>query len=84
MLHRYYCERRDSLLLFLIIIHMVLIILNRNRSDEYKSELVADFGSIVLPLFKSGELVPVVDRIVDINWNNESDIEKVNYCFVSY
>jgi len=35
----------------------------------------------VLPLFKSGELVPVVDRIIEINWNNNCDIEKVNYYF---
>lgn len=49
----------------------------RNRSDEYKTELVSDFGRTVLPLFKSGELVSVVDRVIDVNWNNASDIEKI-------
>jgi tumor protein p53-inducible protein 3 len=38
----------------------------RNRSDEYKASLTADFEAYAIPLFVSGALRPVVDSIVSV------------------
>lgn len=36
----------------------------RNRSDDYKARLVEDFAERCLPAFASGELAPVIDRVL--------------------
>jgi len=40
----------------------------RSRTDEEKGELITEFGARCLPLFDSGALRPVVDRVFP--WNN--------------
>jgi tumor protein p53-inducible protein 3 len=37
----------------------------RSRSDEYKSKLLADFSSEIMPKFASKELSPIIDTIFD-------------------
>jgi len=44
----------------------------RNRSDEYKAELVKDFTNKILPHFKTGELKPIVDFIYNVEEINEA------------
>jgi len=39
----------------------------RNRTIQYKSELIKDFSQQCLPLFETGKLSPVVDRV--FNWH---------------
>lgn len=38
----------------------------RNRSDEYKQALTADFGVHALPLMADGRLKPVIDSVFDV------------------
>lgn len=40
----------------------------RNRSDDYKADLVRDFRQQFLPLFAQGKLKPVIDSCFD--WHN--------------
>eukprot|EP01016_Furgasonia_blochmanni_P015692 TRINITY_DN1869_c0_g1_i14.p4 TRINITY_DN1869_c0_g1~~TRINITY_DN1869_c0_g1_i14.p4 ORF type:complete len:134 (+),score=31.91 TRINITY_DN1869_c0_g1_i14:854-1255(+) len=46
----------------------------RNRSDDYKSQLVNEFKAIALTGFKLGILKPVVEKVYSVDWK---DIETV-------
>jgi NADPH:quinone reductase-like Zn-dependent oxidoreductase len=39
----------------------------RNRSDEYKTNLINDFKKEILPNFVSGGMTPVVDSIMHVS-----------------
>ena len=39
----------------------------RNRTDEYKAELVRQFTEIIMPDFESGKLKPIVDRVYNLS-----------------
>lgn len=44
----------------------------RNRSDDYKSELVKDMEEYCNPGFDSGELKPVIDKTFDLSHSAEA------------
>lgn len=44
----------------------------RNRSDEYKTELIKSFVNEIIPHFKSGGLIPVIDKIYSFEQINEA------------
>lgn len=49
----------------------------RFQSESYKSELVAEFASEVLPLLEKKQLVHQVDQVFEIDWGFAGDVRKV-------
>ncbi|KAL4460867.1 hypothetical protein ABPG74_016339 [Tetrahymena malaccensis] len=49
----------------------------RSRSDCYKTDLVRDFQFQAMPLFRNNSFKTIIDKVYDINLNEEKDIEKV-------
>ena len=39
----------------------------RNRSDEYKAQLVKRFTEDCIPLFETGALIPVIDKVMKLS-----------------
>ncbi len=44
----------------------------RNRSDDYKSNLIKEFSKDILPYFDSGRLKPIVDTVYNVENINEA------------
>jgi len=39
----------------------------RNRTDEYKTQLIRDFARDILPAFETGQLKPIIDSIYPLS-----------------
>jgi len=46
----------------------------RNRTDNYKNDLIKDFSGNIMPLFKTGEFKPIVDKIFAVEDINEAHL----------
>lgn len=47
----------------------------RNRSESFKADLVRDFGEQCLPKFSTGELRPVIDRV--LSWKEAAEAHRL-------
>jgi len=45
----------------------------RNRSNEFKAELVANFRKEVIPGFENGKLKPIIDKVFDVSWDADGE-----------
>lgn len=43
----------------------------RNRREDFKSELISGFRRDILPYILSGQIVPVIERVVKMKWDEE-------------
>ncbi|KAL4512078.1 hypothetical protein ABPG72_005080 [Tetrahymena utriculariae] len=43
----------------------------KTRSDEYKSDLISNFKNDTIEGFSSGQLKPIIDRVINITWDEE-------------
>lgn len=50
----------------------------RNRSDEYKDELVKEFSEMAMPLFATGQLRPVIDTVYYADLSRPEDEHVMN------
>jgi NADPH:quinone reductase-like Zn-dependent oxidoreductase len=44
----------------------------RNRSDEFKTNLINDFRNDIIPHFSSGGMIPVIDTILHVSQIKEA------------
>jgi NADPH:quinone reductase-like Zn-dependent oxidoreductase len=44
----------------------------RNRTDEYKAELIKEFSNEILPKFSTNQFVPVIDKIYSVDQIKEA------------
>ena len=49
----------------------------KNRSDDYKMNLVKDFENDLMGFFERGEIKPVVARVLELEWEREEAVEVI-------
>jgi len=60
-----------------------IFFLFRNRSDAFKTDLIQKFKQEILPNFAENKLKVIIDRKIDINWDDNA-AEKLVFFFWLY